>query len=405
VLAILPQLNPSTVIGVVKPLLALHREGATVFDVAFESWVSGRRLARADVVVFCRNTEPRYGAALGAALAMSKPIIYELDDDFFSIAPNTPVGRYHRDPARLAQLEHYLRHASLVRVYSEALRARVAPFNARVERVAGLVDWDLVPAVRPSRPPGPVRIVYATSRIADSLSEMFVPDLCRVLNHFPGRVEAWFLGHRPQRLADRGDVHFVPFVHDYDRFFRRFASAGFDIGLAPLADDAFHRAKTDNKFREYAASRIAGIFSDVKVYRDCVVPERTGLLVPAVPGAWAHAMTRLIEDGELRARMQEQAYADARTRYSMEQSKDAWRAQLAETLTRGAPARGPVPIGTRLSARSRTLQVLKRTAEVLCFHAVPAAMSMAARIRWHVTAARTLRRLRRELARSRPRLV
>ena len=93
ILAILPQLIPSTLIGVVKPLLALHRERRISFDVALESWVSRRRLARADVVVFCRNTEPRYGAPLDAALAMGKPIIYELDDDFFAIPSGAPGWR------------------------------------------------------------------------------------------------------------------------------------------------------------------------------------------------------------------------------------------------------------------------------------------------------------------------
>ena len=171
--------------------------------------------------------------------------------------------QYHRDPARLGQLERYLRHASLVRVYSEALRARVAALNPRVDRVEGLVDWDLVPAARARPRPAALRIVYATSRIADVLPAMFMTDLRRVLDRFHGRVEAWIWGYRPTELAERPD------------FFRQFAQAGFDIGLAPLADHEFYRAKSDNKFREYAASRIAGIYSDVEVYRDCVVPGST----------------------------------------------------------------------------------------------------------------------------------
>ena len=144
VLAVLPQLIPSTLIGVVKPLLALHREGRIVFDVALESWVRRRALARADVVVFCRNTEPRYRAPLDAARALGKPTIYELDDDFFAMPPATPGSLYHRDPARLGQLERYLRGASLVRVYSESLRTRAAALNAHVCRVDGLIDWDPV---------------------------------------------------------------------------------------------------------------------------------------------------------------------------------------------------------------------------------------------------------------------
>jgi hypothetical protein len=401
VLAILPQLIPSTLIGVVKPLLALHRQGRIVFDVALEAWVSRRSLARADVVVFARNTESLYGASLEAALAMGKPIIYELDDDLFAIPPATPGARYHADPARRRQLERYVRTASLVRVYSESLRTRLAAFNPRVERVDGLIDWDLVPAPPPPRASAPLRIVYATSRTADLLAAMFVPDLRRVLGAFPGRVEAWFLGYHPPELAGRPDTHFVEFVQDYDTFFRRFASAGFDIGVAPLPDDEFHRAKSDNKFREYAASGIAGIYSDVQVYRDCVTHGRTGLLVPPVPGAWGGAMTRLIEDDALRAQIQREARASARGRYGVAQSAGVWLAHLEASLRAPRPPAPPgAATGAPFSVRARGVKLVRRAIHVLQGRA-PGAFPLAARIRWHLGSVRALIRLRRELARSR----
>jgi glycosyltransferase involved in cell wall biosynthesis len=401
VLAILPQLIPSTEIGVVKPLLALHRDRRIIFDVTLEPWVSRRQLAQADVVVFCRNTEPRYAAALDAVLALGTPIIYELDDDFFAIPPGAPGGQYHRDPARLAQLERYLRHASLVRVYSEALRARVGELNPHVARVDGLVDWDLVQAARVPRPAAPLRIVYATSRIDDVLAEMFLPDLRRILDTFRGRVEAWFWGYRPSDLGGRPDVHCVGFVQDYNTFFRRFASTGFDIGLAPLPDDEFHRAKSDNKFREYAATGIAGVYSDVPVYRECVTPGRTGLLVPVRPNAWFDAVARLVDDGALRSRIAEEARSYARTRYSVTRSKDVWllhlQAVLASRTARPNPLSAPqAPV----AVARHGVRFLRRAAEVLRGAATPGAFRLGARARWHLRSARALMRLRRELARS-----
>jgi glycosyltransferase involved in cell wall biosynthesis len=402
VLAILPQLIPSTLIGVVKPLLALHRERHVVLDVALESWVSGRRLARADVIVFCRNTEPHYGAPLEAALRLGKPIVYELDDDFFAMPSSAPGSSYHRDAARLAQLERYLRTASLVRVYSEALRTRVAALNPHVYRVAALVDWDLVPPAPPARDPAVLRIVYATSRIVDPLAAMFMPDLRRVLDTFHGRVGAWFWGFHPADLAGRRDVHFVDFVQDYDAFFRGFASAGFDIGIAPLPDDEFYRAKSDNKFREYAAGRIAGVYSDVLVYQECVAHGRTGLLVPAAPDAWFNAVARLIEDDALRTAIQDQAWACARERYSVEQSKHVWLDHLEGAIAHGRPVGALVgAVGRWGPGRSRTLGLIRRGAEALQRRQTPGAFALGARVRWHLRSVRALVQLRRELARSR----
>src|SRR3954467_4000230 len=82
VLAVLPAFIPSTILTVVKPLSALHRAGQIVADITLEPWLSRRQVERADVVVFSRNTSPH---ALDAALARSKPIIYDIDDNLFEI--------------------------------------------------------------------------------------------------------------------------------------------------------------------------------------------------------------------------------------------------------------------------------------------------------------------------------
>jgi glycosyltransferase involved in cell wall biosynthesis len=395
-------------IGVVKPLRALHRQGRIVFDVALEAWVGQRRLVAADVVVFCRNTEPRFGGTLETALERHVPIIYELDDDFFVMPPEAPGGQYHRDPARLAQLERYLRAAALVRVYSESLRTRLTALNPRVHRVEALVDWDLIPTAPAMRSSAPLRIVYATSRIADPVAKIFMVDLRRVLDTYRGRVEAWFWGYQPPELAGRTDVHFMDFLQDYDAFYRRFAGFGFDIGLAPLPDDEFYRAKSNNKFREYAASRVAGIYSDMVVYRDCVDDGQTGLLVPDVPYGWFTAMGRLIDDQPLRASIQQAAWAYARERYGVAQAAEAWLTHIDTARSRANETRSPdrlvgQPVDLAgphpATTPARMTRVVRRVAEVLRGQPAPAALALAERITWHVRSLRSLARLRRELAR------
>ena len=336
VLAILPGFIPSTLIHIVKPLAGLHRAGWITAGFALEHSVFRHSLERADVLVFCRNTEPAYRWILDFALARGKPIVYDLDDNFFELPATTDVGRYHRAPERLRQLEHYLRNAALVRTYSETLRERVERLNPNVVRVEGPIDWNLIPN-RPRRQDrSKVRVVYATSRVEDDLAELFLADIQKLLTIYAGRLEMFFWGYHPRELRGHPGVRFVAPIANYDRFFRKFARFGFDVGLAPLRDDVFHRSKTDVKFREYAACGIAGVYSNVGAYAGCVEHEVTGLLVSDQPGAWFDAVSRLVKDPDLRHVIQERAQEYARTHYDLHLVQDIWRSQLQAVMLNGA---------------------------------------------------------------------
>lgn len=327
ILAVLPAFIPSTILTVVKPLTALHRARHIVADITLEPFLSDRKVRRADLVVFSRNTSPH---ALDAVLAQRKPIIYDIDDNLFEIpkAYGNALG-----PAELAGLERYLTTADFVRAYSEPLRQRLLQLNPRTHRVDCAIDTGLLPEASPPRDPHRVRIVYATSRWQkDELAALFTDDLHELLHLYGDRVQLFFWGYLPPELRGHHSVRFLEYEPDYDRFFRNFARAGFDIGLAPLRDDDFHRAKCNNKFREYAACRIAGVYSGVDVYSSCVEDGRTGLMVSGERGAWFRAISRLIEDAQLRANIQEGAYRVVRERYSPEKSQAVWLAHINEVI-------------------------------------------------------------------------
>jgi glycosyltransferase involved in cell wall biosynthesis len=347
VLAVLHGFIPSAMITVVKPLVELHRAGRIQARITLESLATPRDVRRADLVVFCRNMEPKYAALLDAAQSCRVPILYDLDDDLFEVPPDCDVAPYCRTPERQAMLAAYLRAASLVRVYSKTLEARVAALSPRVERTFAPIDVSQVvePGNRSPVPPEePVAIVYATSRVRDELSRIFLPALLRLLAACPGRVKAHFWGHKPVPFPPGASYHRC--IYQYDRFLRRFSRSGFQIGLAPLPDDAFYRSKTNNKFREYGACGIAGIYSDVDVYSDCVTDGQTGLLVENDPNRWYEAMLRLVEDPALRAAIQRQAHAHVCEHYSQEKFAGVFWKQIEGLL-------GSRPGGSPLAAPQR----------------------------------------------------
>jgi hypothetical protein len=321
---------------VVKPLVALHAMGRVRAWVTLEGMASLGDVHEADLVVFCRNVRPDRAEFLRAAVAAGVPVLYDLDDNFFEIPADSAAGRTFAQPEQLAMLTEYLSTASLVRVYSRPLLARAGSLNSHVELVSSGVDLGQVR--RPAKRSGEaVKLIYATSRLDDTLGRIFLPALRRLMDEEGRRIEAHFWGPRPPAELPAARHHAV--VHDYDRYLRRFSAAGFDIGLAPLADDVFHRSKTNTKFREYGACGIAGIYSDVEIYSDCVRHGETGLLVGNDTEAWYQAMRRLVDDANLRKRIQQDARAEIEEHYSQDKFEAVLLRQIEQLAGQARPQR------------------------------------------------------------------
>jgi glycosyltransferase involved in cell wall biosynthesis len=377
VLAVLPALFPSTVIGVAKPLLRLHRDERISLELTLQYLVSRRAVERADAMVLCHTVDPHYGVILEWARELGRPIIYEIDDDLLAVPEHLPGLAYLREPARREQLLACIRQADVVRVYSPALQAKLASYNANVSLVAGPLDWSLMPDAPPRRTAGTVKMVYATSRAQDTIGTMLVAPLLRTLDAHP-HVELTIWGPRLDRLSEHPRVRSRPLIRDYDRFFERFAREGFDIGLAPLPDDEFHRGKSNNKFREYAACGIAGIYSDTSVYDTSVEHNVTGLLVRNDDHEWHAALARLIGDAALCKAIGDRARQYAATHFTEAITDNAWLAPIIRLAAAGPRSR---PAASTASG-AETIIGVARFVSRLAAKAGPVRRAHGARVMW-----------------------
>lgn len=108
----------------------------------------------------------------------------------------------------------------------------------------------------------------------------------------------------------------------------------FDIGIAPLADTPFNRARSNVKLKEYAALGIPWLASPVGPYAG-LGTEQGGRLVG--DGEWEEALRSLIRHPLRRRRLAEAARSWAATQ-TIETAAPLWEATFEEAVrrTRGA---------------------------------------------------------------------
>jgi glycosyltransferase involved in cell wall biosynthesis len=106
--------------------------------------------------------------------------------------------------------------------------------------------------------------------------------------------------------------------------------ARFDIGVVPLADTSRNRSRSDVVLKEYAASGVPWLASQLSAYGG-LGPGEGGTLVSA--GGWFETLDRLIRDGDVRRRLAENGRNWGRTQ-TVDSVVDRWEAVFREAVDR-----------------------------------------------------------------------
>jgi glycosyltransferase involved in cell wall biosynthesis len=281
-------------------------------------------------VVSVRGTSRHSLEILRAAKKLGRRTVYDLDDNLLLLdqAFSDPENPWRKlFGAARGEIEAMLRLADAVKVYSGSAVPSFLPYNPRVTAIRPyqILDHEAPP---PQEEGGPVTVGFLGSYYKDDEFGPVSRAILRLLDE--GRPLAFeFLGFLPVALARRPEVSHVPWRSSYPEYRRTLEALSWDVGLAPLRDLEFNRGKNNARYREYAAAGIAGIYSDAEVYRATVEPRRTGLVVPQEDEqAWYEAILELAADAELRRTIRENAFADVKANYRIED----YVARVAELL-------------------------------------------------------------------------
>ena len=330
VLLVARQMIPSVLLCGHAQLTELARRGRLVYRRTAPAGCTAARIAWADVLVFVRADDPFSLSAARLARRAGKTCVCVLDDDLLCVPAGLESAAHYALPETRRCLRGVMDQCQILLSPSAALLSKYGSGFARAERI----EEPAFPACpAPPAAAGPVRIGFAGSvDRAGDVDALLIGALQRVKERFGSGVSIEFFGPRPAAARRLGAVCY-PYLDSYGEYRRAMETLGWEIGLAPLPDTPFHRCKHYNKYIEYAAFGIAGIYSDTEPYRAAVRHGENGLLAANTEDAWFRAISRLIEDEPLRRRIGCRCLAEARDRYSVSEVARVW-----EEIIEAAPA-------------------------------------------------------------------
>jgi glycosyltransferase involved in cell wall biosynthesis len=326
---------PTTDIDVVRPFNRLADEGALEWRWV-KSGVADGDLKWAELLVIVRDAEsPTLWALRKAREELGIPVVFTWDDDFL-VFPDSlgAISDYYRSPAIVAGLHEVLSTADLVKASTARLAERSSAFTNRILQAPYGFDFAQVRGVSQRREPSDEVVIGFFGSVSHvGALGMIVGALDRVREAAPN-VRFEFFGPRSKELEELGNVTFIPYSSSSTESLRTLAERSWDIGLAPLQDSEFNRAKLPTKYRDYGACHIAGVYSRLDPFESVVTDHVTGMLVGYDQDAWFEAIMALVNDPELRRSVAAAAHAHVRSDLSLECAVDAWRGVFESLVPR-----------------------------------------------------------------------
>lgn len=272
---------------------------------------------------------------------MGAKVIYEADDVVLDAYGRERKNLMHVDDGFRSSAIETIRKCDAVTVATEAMKENYARFtDAPIYVLPILMDYDFYGPAElidmPKRNTDEIRIGWFGGKAHFEDLRMVLPALKEVIERDKrvkfiycgyGGMESDSLAMEAQWGEDvlkeipRERREFVPGApEDYWPYKHRFMDL--DIGIAPLVDDGFNRAKCPTKFLEYATLKTPAVCSPT-VYEKVVQPGKTGLIARDTK-EWANHLLALVKDEKLRRKLAEGASEDVRDNHNIEDRWQEW---------------------------------------------------------------------------------
>lgn len=262
--------------------------------------------------------------------AAGKRVVYDIDDDIFNIERDNPAAKLIGQDEKMAAVA-CMRLADVVTVTTERLAAAMRDVAGKEPVVvpnAVATDWWRATPLTGS-PDGWKRIFWQGG---DTHGDDWLECVEAVDALMAERedVRVVILGYLPppvlsvlERPYWKGRVEFLSF-RSPETYFEMMKHVRAEVGIAPLRDSLFNRAKSPLKFLEYAAMGMPTVASDVGPYADVIEDGNDGMLVSDAQG-WFSAISLFLDDKVRRQAVLEAARRKVKDQYDIHKVAMNWK--------------------------------------------------------------------------------
>jgi hypothetical protein len=312
---------------------ALAQRGHELHETTAEQRLSMETLLRCDVVHIHRFTTPQMIELAGWLRERGVAIVWDNDDDVTAVPRSNPLYAKHsglKGQARIAALTNMLRLADVVTTPGAALAERCRELGAtEVRMLENYLPRDFAGARGRKHDGVAIMCLAALEHQVDYQRLGLQQTLARLLDAHPElRVVSigLGLGLRSERYENRKAVPFLDLADEL---------SGGDVGIAPLTDIPWNRARSNVKLKEYAAAGLAWLASPVGPYLG--MGEREGgRLVP--DDGWHEALKQLIVSARERRKLAKRAAKWVKGEY-VERHASRWEQTFTDAIERARDRR------------------------------------------------------------------
>ena len=262
---------------------------------------------------------------------LKKPLLLEIDDDAFNLNPeNTAFESYNPNSNLEYFAEMQIRNANAVIVSTEYLKSMYSKYNENIVVIPNAIDFEKWDRVKNRKTKDIVRIGWAGGQAHAKDLNIIARIIPEILSKYP-HVEFVFLGACSESIPLGDRVKHIEKWYNIEQYPTELGKLGLDIGIAPLRDNYFNRAKSNLKYLEYSALKIPTVASPVEPYGS--IP----LCLAYDSGGWITILSDLIENKTKRESFGLTAYNYVKKNYNAETIAGNYLKVLKEFVNKERP--------------------------------------------------------------------